>query len=69
MRLSVESKAIPRVVDALENIAAELEALRTLEEYKLGVEVVYSPEGDPPVVRQRFRGPEPTRGGEAEENE
>jgi hypothetical protein len=35
-----------RLLDALENIAAEMERLRLLKEHKLGVRVEYE-EGDP----------------------
>ena len=38
-----------RVVGALDLIAGELEALRLLKEYELGVRIEYSP--DPYVVR------------------
>ena len=39
-----------RELDALENIAAELERLRVLKEHELGVRVEYPPEGDFPYV-------------------
>ena len=38
-----------RLVEALENVAAELERLRLLREYELGARVEYS--HDPNVVR------------------
>ena len=41
---------LARLVDALENIAAELERLRVLKEYELGVRVEESPEGHGPYV-------------------
>lgn len=34
-----------RLVDALENIAADLEWLRVLKEHELGVRLEYAPEG------------------------
>jgi hypothetical protein len=39
-----------RELDALENIAKELERLRVLEEHKLGVELKEAPEGSGPYV-------------------
>jgi hypothetical protein len=39
-----------RLVDALENIAAELEQLRVLKEHELGVRVEYASEGGGPYV-------------------
>lgn len=44
-----------RQVDALENIAAELERLRLLYEYAYGARVEHTPEGDPYVVRREER--------------
>ena len=37
-------------MDALENIAAELERLRVLKEHELGVELEEAPEGSGPYV-------------------
>ena len=41
-----------RELDALEIIAAELERLRILKAYELGVRIEHPPEGDPPYVVQ-----------------
>jgi exonuclease VII small subunit len=38
-----------RVIDALDNIAAELERLRVLKEYELGVRLEHSADGAPYV--------------------
>jgi hypothetical protein len=39
-----------RELDALENIAAELERLRVLKEHELDVRLEYDPEGSGPYV-------------------
>ncbi len=39
-----------RLVDALENIASELEYLRVLKEHELGVRVEEAPDGNGPYV-------------------
>jgi hypothetical protein len=39
-----------RELDALENIAAELERLRVLKEHELGVRLKEAPEGSGPYV-------------------
>ena len=39
-----------RLVDALENIASELEQLRVLKEYELGVRIEYGEGGSGPYV-------------------
>jgi hypothetical protein len=39
-----------RELDALENIAAELERLRVLGEHELGIELKEAPEGSGPYV-------------------
>jgi hypothetical protein len=39
-----------RLVDAMENIAIELERLRVLKEHELGVRIEYAPEGSGPYV-------------------
>jgi hypothetical protein len=42
--------ASARELDALENIAKELERLRVLKEHELGVELKEAPEGSGPYV-------------------
>jgi hypothetical protein len=47
-----------RTIDALENIAAELERLRVLKEHELGVRVEEAPGGDGPYVPVKPAEPE-----------
>jgi hypothetical protein len=47
-----ERQRSARELDALDLIVGELENLRILKEYELGVRLEHPPEGDPPYVVQ-----------------
>ncbi len=45
----MDENELGRAVDALENIAAEMERLRVLREYELGVRLEHNADGEPYV--------------------